>query len=206
MATKTEPQQEQALSQAGVIAALDLHSQGGAAADRACGQLFQMLWPVLRRRFMRWGLREALAEEVASDAVLKVLAGLGGVRDHVAFIQWSGTVARNTFLDHVRSSRAANDHEVFVDEDGWQSVWAGVEDPAQLDHADRLCLQRQLDAFCKAHPDRALVLEQIALEGWTVDEAAEALGRTAAGAKEYLSQCRKRLMGYLRVCLVGDDA
>lgn len=206
MATKNDPQQSEAHGQAGLRAALALYAQGGDAIDQARGQLFQIIWPQLQRRFARSGLGDAAAEDLASESILKILAGLDGIRDHITFLKWSNTVARNTFLDHVRDTRAANDHEVFVDEDGWESVWNGVEDPAQLDLADRLCLQRQLDAFSKAHPDRAMVLEQIVLEGWTVEEAAEALGRTSAGTKEYLSQCRKRLMSYLRICLVGDGA
>jgi len=100
-------------------------------------------------------------------------------------------VARRVYLDNVRAMRAANGNEMFVDADGWESVWNGLDDPLLLEKADRLCPQRQLDAFCKAHPELALLLEQIVLEGWTVEEAADALGRTSAAAREFLSQCRK---------------
>ena len=35
-------------------------------------------------------------------------------------------VARRVYLDNVRAMRAANGNEMFVDADGWESVWNGL--------------------------------------------------------------------------------
>lgn len=185
---------------ASLASALDLHASGGAHAERAANMLFRTLWPKFKRTFTRWGLADGVAEEVASDAVLKVLLKIDGLRDPVAFVKWSNTVARNTFLTHLRDTKSQNDHEVFTDAQGWELLGDRIEDASRMDPATLLCLQGQLEAFCRDHPQRAMVLEHCVLDGWSQQQVAQAIERNGPATKEFLSQCKKRLLHYWQQC------
>ena len=180
---------------------LELMQQGGSDGERGAASLFDLLWPKFVRDFQKWGQPLGISEELASDAMLKVLHGVQGLRDAVAFEKWANTVARNTFLSHIRDTQPEADHETTLDEEGWDFLISSTMDPSQSDPITMICLQGQLEKFFRDHPERAHVIERCALDGWSLDEASHALGRTLAATKEYLSQCRKRLMQYLQPCL-----
>lgn len=180
---------------------LELVHQGGATGERGAATLFDLLWPKFVRDFQKWGLQIGVAEELASDAILKILRGVQGLRDPIAFEKWANTVARNTFLSHIRDTQQQAEHETTLDEDGWDFVLDSVIDPAQSDPTTMICLHGQIEKFFRDHPLRAQVIERCALDGWTIEDASVALGRTLVATKEYLSQCRKRLMQYLQPCL-----
>jgi RNA polymerase sigma-70 factor (ECF subfamily) len=151
--------------------------------------------------FVRAGQPLAVAEELASDAFSKILRKLDTMRDPVAFQKWANTVARNTLLTHIRDSKAQRDHEVALDCEPLALLYDRVADPGHGDPVTNLCLKRQLEAFCDQHPERAYWLECWICEDWSLERLAETMERTLAAAKEYLSQCRKRLQGYLQQCL-----
>lgn len=77
----SNPAHSRATREAGLVSALELHEQGGDFADRTGGRLFRILWPDYCGKFVRWGLCESVAEEVATEALLKILSGLSGMRD-----------------------------------------------------------------------------------------------------------------------------
>ncbi len=111
---------------------------------------------------------------------------------------WIWAVARNHFLDHVRAPKP----EQTMDDEAWAPLAApnarqpGDDDPQAVDR----CVQRQMQSFEKDHPERAWAVRQVKLEGWSIAELAAHLGRTEGATREFVSQCRKRLMEYLAPC------
>lgn len=61
-------------------------------------------------------------------------------------------------------------------------------------------MQRGFAAFARRFPERAEALRRVALDGWSIAEAAAFLNRTNAATREYLSQCRKKLKEFLEPC------
>ena len=180
---------------------LELVQQGGKTGERGAAHLFDLLWPKFVRDFQKWGQQIGVAEEIASDAMLKVLRGVQGLRDPIAFEKWANTVARNTFLSHIRDTQQEADHETTLDDDGWDYVINSAIDPSQSDPTTMICLNGQMEKFFRDHPVRAQVIERCALDAWSLEDTSQALGRSMTATKEYLSQCRKRLMQYLQPCL-----
>lgn len=185
-----------------VADALELIAQGGAAAERGAQQLFKQLWRKFVYDFMRAGQPLAQAEDLASESFHKILRGLPGMRDPVAFPKWANTIARNTFYSYLRDSKGQRESEIALDSEPLQALYEGVTDHSQLDLLTRLCLKDQLRKFCEDHPERAQWLERWIFDGQELPELSTAIGRTLGATKEYLSQCRKRLQQYLRQCLI----
>jgi RNA polymerase sigma-70 factor (ECF subfamily) len=185
-----------------VAEALALIAQGGAAAERGAQQLFQLFWRKFVNDFVRAGQPLAQAEDLASESFHKILRGISGMRDPVAFPKWAQTIARNTFYSYLRDTRSQREAEIALDSEPLQALYEGVKDQSQLDLPTRLCLKDQLEKFCEAEPERALWLERWIFDGQELAELSTALGRTLGATKEYLSQCRKRLQQYLRKCLI----
>lgn len=191
-----------AVERRGLLAdALSVFLKGGADIDKGARALFDLLYPKFVRDIQKWGQKLSVAEEIASEVMLKVLRKAGTMREPIAFEKWANTVARNTFLTHIRDTKEETDHEVEKNEDEWESIHQIFADPGQGDPATMLCLKGQLEKFYHDHPDRAHVMEGCVMEGWTTEAASEILGRTIAATKEYLSQCRKRLQEYLQPCM-----
>lgn len=178
-----------------------LYLQGGVAGESGARQLYDLLWPAFVQKFQRWGQPCCVAEEIASEAILNILRKAHDMRDPPAFEHWAHRVARNAFFTCMRATRQERNHETQLDEDGWEAVASMAVDDAQGNPATMLCLQGQLEKFCREHAERATVLERCVLDGWSIEEVSLALGRTLGATRQYLSQCRKRLQHYLLPCL-----
>lgn len=200
-AETTTAQTAAALRRARYAQPLALYLQGGKAGEQGARQLFDLLYRMFVRDFRYWGQPDSVAEEIASESMLKIYRYAHTVQDAAAFEKWATQIARNTFLTYLRDNQQETSHETNLDVDEWESVHQIVANPADGEPTTMLCLQGQLDKFHQDHPKRANVLERCAVNGWTVEEVSLALGRTLAATKEYLSQCRKRLQQYLQPCL-----
>lgn len=83
---------------------------------------------------------------------------------------------------HIEKTEASPDFEVFVDE-----------------RAAEQCVSEGLDAFSKQEPERAYVL-MLQMDGSSVEEIGQRIGRTVAATKEYLSQCKKKIQPFIAHC------
>lgn len=144
--------------------------------------------------FRRCGVGDAVAAELAQDAFVNALRGLANFKGESKLSTWLWTIARNVLLAYLRGNPAAKFAEEPVDPD---SLTNG-EDARLTDMCDSI--RRGFSAFAKDHPERAQVLYLAAVEGWSIAELAEFLGRTPHAATEYLSQCRAKLKPYLADC------
>jgi RNA polymerase sigma-70 factor (ECF subfamily) len=175
--------------------------QGGVAAEQAARQLYDLLWHPLARFFVRHRQDEAMAEDLVHETLSKVVLQIHSLRDNAAFLGWIWRIARNVLHAHVRDNAPENDHETKLDEDAWQILCETHADATHGDIVVQLCLQGQLEKFRNDHPDRAYVIEQAVLEGWDSQTLSAILGRSYGATREYLSQCRKKIAEYLRLCL-----
>jgi RNA polymerase sigma-70 factor (ECF subfamily) len=144
--------------------------------------------------FRRCGINDGVAVELAQDAFVNAYRGLQNFKGQSKLSTWLWTIARNVLLAHVRSNPSTQSIGEPVDPD---SLTNG--DDAHLNDM-RDSIRRGFAAFAREHPERAQVLYLAAVEGWSINELAEFLGRTPHAATEYLSQCRIKLKPYLADC------
>lgn len=111
---------------------------------------------------------------------------------------WIWATARNLLMDHVRAPNV----EKTLDEQDWDKVadTSGEERLGHSPHTIDRCVQRQMQEFEKDHPERAWAVRQVKLEGWSIAQLAHHIGRTEGATREFISQCRKRLIEYLAPC------
>ena len=151
------------------------------------------------RYFKRCGESEALALELAQDTFIQALRACAQFDGRSQLSTWLWAIARNTLLGHLRKQgrRVAGDGAPgarVVDPDSLTSAHSGRQMERDA------CVRRGFAAFAQAHPERAQVIYLAAVEGWTREELAAHLGRTAHAATEYLSQCRAKLKPYIEGC------
>jgi RNA polymerase sigma-70 factor (ECF subfamily) len=144
--------------------------------------------------FRRCGINDGVAVELAQDAYVNAYRGLQNFKGQSKLSTWLWTIARNVLLAHVRSNPLIQSAGEPVDPD---SLTNG--DDARLNDM-RDSIRRGFAAFAREHPERAQVIYLAAVEGWSINELAEFLGRTPHAATEYLSQCRIKLKPYLADC------
>lgn len=163
-----------------------------------------------RRYFIRHGLSPDATEDLVQETIVKIFkaakqySGGAGFSDTSANA-WMWAIARNSLLDMQRKHKP---QIVSVDDDSLDEgnqIKLQEELAAKNPHADmhetaQDCVTRGLDTFASEHPDRARALE-MQMDGEDITSIARRIGRTAAAAKEYLSQCKKKLAPYIQPCL-----
>lgn len=178
--------------------ALSWIAAGGPLAEKGVRRIFDCSAEPLRRYFLRHRVPDSMAEELVQDTFIDIVRGAASWRGEAPARVWFWSVARNRLLSFHRRERP----EINLDDDAWaaladSSVMASTSHPPDW---QRDCLRRQMDAFAGEHPERAACLQFIVTQDWSVPELATFLNRSAAAAKEYLSQCRKKLRQYLSTC------
>jgi RNA polymerase sigma factor (sigma-70 family) len=166
--------------------------------------LFGLIWDRHRDRVfahvMRGGASQHDAEDVAAMAFLE----LWRRRSHVRFVDgsvlpWLLVTARNVSRNAARSRRR------------FERFLAALPPPAAVeDHAgaisdrddERLTAVR--DALASVKPMDADLLAMTAVEGFSVREAALALGLTESAAKTRLSRLRRRLKSTASAALLPE--
>jgi len=125
---------------------------------------------------------ETLADELAQDTFLQAFRRLRDFRGEARFTTWLFRIAYNAFLAHIRKQR---DHEIF-DETSHGGFVGSKTAASDLDH-DLEIAMRQLSI-----PERA-VLTLCLGEGYTHDEAANALDLPLGSVKTHLLRGREKL-------------
>jgi RNA polymerase sigma-70 factor (ECF subfamily) len=172
-----------------------------AVAQSAARVLYDHYWPRFVRFFCRNSKSEAVAQELANDALLKIMSNAHKLNAVQALEKWAWMIARNTLYDHSRQQTSLLKSETLVDEDTWFALMETLPTDNEGDPLVSRCLQQQFDLFVQAHPDHAECIEHLVLNSADTDDLAHLLGRTAAATREFLSQSRKKLKDFLRRCL-----
>jgi RNA polymerase sigma-70 factor (ECF subfamily) len=166
---------------------------------RAFEELIRAHLGLVRRYARAFALREADADELAQDALLKVYRSLSQFRYQSAFSTWLYTVVRSVFLDAAKS-RAGRER-------AREAAVPSGDDPDPAPLADEL-LAREQDRERVWRALRQVPVEfrgplvLFDVEGKTYDEVA-AIERVPVGTvKSRLSRGR----AYLRQALEGEAA
>ncbi len=167
------------------------------ALERELEALYRSHFGKVVGYFRRCGMDDAIAHDLTQDTFVNALRGLPNFKGQSKLSTWLWTIARNVLLAFVRTHPATRNAEEPVDPD---TLTNGADEHLN-DMCD--CIRRGFAAFARAHPERAQVLYLAAVEGWSIKELAEFLGRTPHAATEYLSQCRAKLKPFIVEC--GDD-
>jgi RNA polymerase sigma-70 factor (ECF subfamily) len=166
-----------------------------AVCERELEALYRSHFGKVAGYFQRCGQTPASAAELAQDVFIAALRGLVEFRGQSKLSTWMWTIARNVLLAHLRSPKPLDvaDHEdALID-----GLTDSVADHLKEEH---LCVRHGFAIFSREHPERAQVLYLAIVEGWTREELADFLGRSAHAATEYLSQCKAKFRPYIENC------
>jgi RNA polymerase sigma factor (sigma-70 family) len=162
-----------------------------------------------RRYFQFKGLSHQLADDLVQETIVKIFSaaasysGGGGFGDASADA-WMWAIARNVMNGHFRSKKM---DELSIDDDSMSDAarlaleveLASKNPHAFVDQTPQDCFSKGMEDFSAEFPDRAKALE-MQLDGEDIASIARRIGRSAAAAKEYLSQCKKKLAPYIEHC------
>ena len=170
-------------------------------AQNAARTLYEHYWPRFVRFYCRNSQTEATAQDLANDALLKLMCNAHKLNAVQALEKWAWMIARNTLYDHSRQQATLRESEILVDEETWYSLMETLPLDDEGDPLVSRCLQEQFEQFVQAHPEHAECIEHLVLSSADTDDLAQLLGRTAAATREFLCQSRKKLKTFLRRCL-----
>ena len=162
-----------------------------------------------RRHFQYKGLSIQVTDDLIQETIVKIFrsassySGGSGFGDSSANA-WMWTIAKNVMNDHLRGKKT---DEVSIDDEelGEASRSALVVELANKNphkaagQTAQDCVTKGLEEFAAAHPDRHRALE-MQLDGEDIASIGRRIGRTAAAAKEFLSQCKKKLAPFIEHC------
>jgi DNA-directed RNA polymerase specialized sigma24 family protein len=193
------PEQRTGLTQ---LVRAHLDAPDNTAAARAVYMVLQPIAMATLRK--RRNLDTDTQVELCNQALFKVFKYLPGVRDCIALEEYTIRVARSVAAEHHRSQANGPKFDPLPeDDDGFQLDHHAAPDGwlhLGSDPVSHHCLKAQVERFCREHPLRASAIEDLAIHRMEMSEVAQRLGRTKRAAEQYISQCRKFLLGYLQVC------
>lgn len=176
-------------------------TEGGHRAEMAVAALYRHYRKPVLVYLCRNGLDEGSAEDVLQAVFLKLVRRSGRWRGEGSASAWFWAIVRNSAMDHHRARKG----EVGMGDEAWAQLIesqpapeAGTDASAELQR----CVQKALQGFANAHPERAEAIRLMHLEDWSIAEIAQVLGRTPGATKEFLSQCRKAFKSFIEPCLV----
>jgi RNA polymerase sigma-70 factor (ECF subfamily) len=151
-----------------------------AGDGEAFGQLYDhYVEPVYRYLYYRLGAHQ-LAEDLTSETFLRALRRLDSYTwQGKDFGAWLTTIARNLVTDHVKSSRFRLEVTTaeMLDADRAED---GIEDAV----VDRLAHAQVIDAVRRLKPDQQECIVLRFLQGLSIAEAADVMGRSQGAIKQ----------------------
>jgi RNA polymerase sigma factor (sigma-70 family) len=174
---------------------------GGKAADAAVRSMYELLAQPMLRFFVHHGISGDEAKDVLQEAFIKVVRNAASYKGDGTAKSWIWQIARNCLTDHFRKQSTVAEHEITVNDEQWHVLNETKAAPEICTNARSVdeCVAARLHEFAKQMPERAYVLT-LQLDGLSIDEIGRQIGRTTAAAKEFLSQCRKRIQPFIAHC------
>ncbi len=179
----------------------------GAPRQAAVTQLYAKYGREFRGYFRRHGASDAQADDLLQETFIKVIRAVDSWTGSGTLEAWLWTIARNTLISE-RRDEAADKASVSIDAQPPEALdrMASPYASAESDPADADCVTRGLTAFGRKFVEYAHVLERVAVDDWGYEELASFRGCSAGAAREYLSQCRKRLWEFIGHCYQAGAA
>ncbi len=175
--------------------------KGGRAADAALRALYDGCARHMLRFFVYNGVSGDEAKDILQETLVRVVRHVDSYNGDGAARSWIWQIARNCLTDYQRRSGRWSELVVAVDDEQWDRIAETHASPAACAPGETVdeCVSRGLEAFGAQMPERALALT-LQMDGLSIAEIGERLGRTAAATKEYLSQCRKKIQPFIAHC------
>jgi RNA polymerase sigma-70 factor (ECF subfamily) len=164
--------------------AMDRYASG---EDAAFSVLYTGLESKLRSFLMRLTGTLLVAEDLLQETFMRIHRARGGFAPGAAVVPWAYAIARNAWLDHVRSAkvrgRPARETRDLYESASLTEPLAGPETDSE-----QLAIARETAALVEAVLARLPVAQREAFvllryEGMSVVEAAEVLGSTKSAVK-----------------------
>jgi RNA polymerase sigma-70 factor (ECF subfamily) len=181
---------------------ITLIRSGGRAREAGVRALYDGLAQPMLRFFVVHRLSGDEAKDILQETIIKIVRGCNSYAGQGQAKAWLWQIARNCLTDHLRKQSRLAANEAVFDGESWQTLEETVGDPAAGEPKSSVdeCVAAGIAEFGERMPDRAYVLT-LQMEGTSIGEIAERIGRTIAATKEYLSQCRKKLSPYVSHCV-----
>ena len=176
---------------------------GGKALDAGVKALYQSTAQAMLRFFVYQGVSGQDAQDILQDTVVKIVRRADSYGGTGTAKAWIWQVARNCLIDHQRKLGSLGQHETAVNDEQWarlEETTAAPASPASVrgESVDQ-CVAAGLGAFSNSEPERAYALT-LQMEGLSIQEIGQRIGRTVAATKEYLSQCKKKIQPFIAHC------
>jgi RNA polymerase sigma-70 factor (ECF subfamily) len=176
---------------------------GGKSMDAGVKALYESLAQSMLRFFVYKGTSGDDAKDILQETFVKIVRSAGSYSGHGEAKSWIWQIARNCLIDYQRKLGSLANHEAAVNDEQWENLAQTTADPkakscAASETVDE-CVSHGLDKFNQREPERALVL-MLQMDGLSVEEIGNRIGRTIAATKEYLSQCKKKIQPYIAHC------
>jgi RNA polymerase sigma-70 factor (ECF subfamily) len=176
--------------------------QGGRARELAVRALFfSDTAQHMRRFFVAHGASSEEAKDILQETLIKIDRHASSYRGDGGARSWFWQIARNCLADHQRAAGRRSEQFVTLDEEGWEYVSQHAAAPTDCvvgETADE-CVAKGFASFEAAMPERALVLA-LQMDGLSMVEIAERIGRSVRAATVYLSECRKKISPFIAHC------
>lgn len=146
----------------------------------------------------KWRLTNEEASDLSQMSMFKIVQKAHTVKDAKKFEKWCWVVAKNQARDYLRKVKREKEviefnSEKFIDESQIQNDHNEATDTDD-------CVKTGYKKFAKTYPERALALD-LQQEECSIKEISMYIDRTPAATKEFLSQCRKKLVPFIQHCL-----
>jgi RNA polymerase sigma factor (sigma-70 family) len=177
----------------------------GAPQQRALKLFYEQFSQPILRWLVHRGTSADEAKDVFQETFLKVVKNAASFSGSGAAKAWVWQIVRNCLADHQRKHGRQHEVEVAMNEDQWDhlasttAAASGSSICNSVQTSADECVAAGLLQFGEQLPDRAhaLVLQ---MEGESIEEIGNRIGRTIAATKEYLSQCKKKLLPFISHC------
>jgi RNA polymerase sigma-70 factor (ECF subfamily) len=162
--------------------AMDRYAQGD---ESAFSPLYQGLGPKLRAFLFRLAGRSPVADDLLQETFLRLHRARGSFVAGAAVVPWAYAIARNAWLDHVRSARVRAKTFEREGTDGAPAPEAATGPEADSEEA---AIARETASKVQSVLDRLPTSQREAFvllryEGMSVEDAAEVLGSTPTAVK-----------------------
>jgi RNA polymerase sigma factor (sigma-70 family) len=176
--------------------------KGGRAMHLALRVLYDTTGPHMVRFFVYQGVPADEAQDILQETLVKVVRKVDTYQGEGTARAWIWQIARNCLVDHQRAAGRVAEHVVAVNDEQWDVLVETTPGPADCavgETADE-CVSLGLDDFAGRMPERALVLT-LQMDGMSITEIAERIGRTTRATTVYLSECRKKVEPFIAHCV-----
>ena len=174
--------------------------------DEAIGRLTDLLVAGLSRSFSAHHGRSVAVEDIAQEAILKVLRSLDDFRGDSRFTTWAMAIAVRTGLSELRRREYQCVSLESISDEGWQPMSAASRDFVEQRH-DRELIVRQLGQLIESEltpRQRTCILAQ--LDGMPVEVIATKLNSNRNAIYKLTHDARVRLRdGFQALGIEAED-